>query len=160
MDIPLTCVNIEQQVFKLRTNQSRIMEPKRITSLNQVNGILLFRCLLKQRTLDGKYFQIYIIVDLPNFSFVLFLHRGKKKIIFFQITPKLRLSLQALRRAFEKRDIEAFRKALNKLEDIESVDDNQTISLFEEVCQTTGCAAFISECLQFGCDVNKVSRKM
>lgn len=79
--------------------------------------------------------------------------------IFAQITPKLRLSLQVLRRAFEKRDIGAFRKALNKSEDIENIDDNQTISLFEEVCQTPGSAAFISECLQFGCDANKVSVK-
>lgn len=73
---------------------------------------------------------------------------------------KLRLFLQALRRAFEKRDIEAFRESLHKLEDIESIDDNRSISLFEEICQTPGCAAFISECLHFGCDVNKVSVQM
>lgn len=54
-------------------------------------------------------------------------------------------------------DIEAFRKALNRLEDLERSGNDTSLSIFEEACQTPNCAAFIEECIQFGCDVNRVS---
>lgn len=66
---------------------------------------------------------------------------------------------QTLANALSKRDIDAFRRALNSPSDVEKLPTDKTetqISIFEQACQTPGCAEFIEECVSIGCDVNKV----
>lgn len=58
--------------------------------------------------------------------------------------------------ALTKRDINAFRKALHSVDDVERYNGQTSLSIFEYACQTPGCHEFIKECINAGCDVNKV----
>lgn len=63
--------------------------------------------------------------------------------------------LQNLHNAFDRRDIEAFRRALHSAADVEKYETEASLSLFERACQTPRSHAFIKECIAIGCDVNK-----
>lgn len=63
--------------------------------------------------------------------------------------------LQNLHNAFDRRDIEAFRRALHSAADVEKYESEASLSLFERACQTPRSHAFIKECIAIGCDVNK-----
>lgn len=67
---------------------------------------------------------------------------------------------QSLASALSKKDFDAFRRALHSPSDVEKLpsDEAETpISIFEQACQTPGCAEFIEACVSIGCDVNKVN---
>lgn len=60
---------------------------------------------------------------------------------------------EILSKALQNRNIKAFRKAL----DLANPEiEGETLTIFEKCCQTPGHAAFIRDCIQWGCDVNKV----
>lgn len=63
---------------------------------------------------------------------------------------------QSFASALSKRDINAFRQVLQSASDVEKYDSENHMSIFEQCCQTPGCAEFIDECILAGCDVNKV----
>lgn len=66
---------------------------------------------------------------------------------------------QALARALSEKDIEAFRRALRSPSYVERLPTDETerqISIFDQACETPGCAEFIKACISFGCDVTKV----
>ncbi|XP_031639764.1 transient receptor potential cation channel protein painless-like, partial [Contarinia nasturtii] len=63
----------------------------------------------------------------------------------------------SLASALSKRDINAFRRILQSPSDVEKYDTESQMSIFEMACQTPGCAEFILECIQVGCDVNKLN---
>lgn len=59
--------------------------------------------------------------------------------------------------ALAKRDIQAFRYALQSNHaDAELMNKENSMTIFELVCQTPGCNEFINACIEAGCDVNKV----
>lgn len=61
--------------------------------------------------------------------------------------------------ALAKRNINYFRKALAQHGvDPEQYDQEQgTISIFEKCCQRAGHGEYITACIQWGCDPNKVN---
>ncbi|XP_055300695.1 transient receptor potential cation channel protein painless-like [Sitodiplosis mosellana] len=65
--------------------------------------------------------------------------------------------LHSLASALSKRDINAFRRVLQSPSDVEKYDSENQMSIFEQACQTPGCAEFIEECILSGCDVNKLN---
>lgn len=83
-------------------------------------------------------------------------HEGNQFFIISFSQLNSSLFWQTLEIALLKRDIKAFRQTLQSPSDVEKHYSENELSLFEQACQTPGCAAFIEECIRVGCDVNKV----
>lgn len=61
--------------------------------------------------------------------------------------------------ALKRKDIHAFRQIIdtNKV-DLEEIGDDDYLSIFNITCQSPDYHEFIEECLEYGCDVNRVSK--
>lgn len=62
-------------------------------------------------------------------------------------------------KALKDNDINEFRQILYQNKDVidQTWDKNNYRSIFETACQTPGRYEFVLECIDFGCDVNKVN---
>lgn len=59
---------------------------------------------------------------------------------------------------FELKNIDKFRASLASGTDAETLDKKVFLSVFDKVCQTPNSNEYISACIKYGCDVNKVRK--
>jgi hypothetical protein len=81
-------------------------------------------------------------------------------VVAIEISSRFQLFQSALMSAFMKKDLEAFRYALdNRRADPNLVDPKIDMTIFEKVLMTPKSTEFINACIEHGADLYEVSEK-